>query len=173
MNTILETIKSRRTCRSFRQEQIKDEELNAILEAGSYAPSGLGKQSPIFVVVQDKDTIAKVSEINTALWKKGKDGFFGAPTVIIVLANPNLCHTYQLDAMACVQNMLIAAESLGLGAACISRAKDEFETTFGQNLLEQLGIDKSYVGVEHVILGYRDGATPQAPARREGRIYKI
>ncbi len=173
MNQTLENIKTRRSCRAFKKEQISDAELNAVLEAGLYAPSGLNKQSPIFIVVQDQEVIAELSKINTAIWKKGKDAFFGAPTLIVVLSNPNILHTYMLDAMACVQNMLIAAESLGLGAACISRAKEEFETEYCQALLKKLGIDSDYVGVEHVILGYRDGDKPKILKRNDNRIYRI
>ncbi len=173
MNTTIDFIKSRSTCRKFKPEQITPEELDAVLEAGMYAPSGMGKQTPIFVVIQDKEIIKELSKINTAIWGKGDDGLWGAPTVVVVLSNPNIIHTYQLDAMASVQNMLIAAESLGLGAACISRAKDEFETPYGRELLRKLGIDDGYVGVEHVILGYRDGEKPAKPARHHNRVYRL
>ncbi len=173
MNTTIENIKARRSCRKYLPTQITDDELNAVLEAGMYAPSGMGKQSPIFIAIQDPEIIAELSKINTALWKKGKDAFFGAPTLIVVLSNPNTIHTYQLDAMASVTNMLIAAESLGLGCACISRAKEEFETEYGKNLLKKLGIDTAYVGVEHVILGYRDGERHKPLDRKENRIFKI
>ncbi len=171
MNETLECIKSRRTCRKYLPDQITDEELNAVLEAGLYAPSGMGKQSPILIATQDKEVIAQLSAINTALWNKGKDAFFGAPTVISVLSNPEILHTFQLDAMASVTNMLLAAEALGLGAACISRAKPTFESEYGQSLLRQLGIDAAYVGVEHVILGYRDGGKIDPPERKEGRVF--
>ncbi len=171
MNETLECIKSRRTCRKYLPDQISDEELQALLEAGLYAPSGMGRQSPILIATQDKEVIAELSKINTALWNKGKDAFFGAPTVISVLSNPDILHTYQLDAMASVCNILLAAEAMGLGAACISRAKPTFETEYGQALLRKLGIDEGYVGVEHVIVGYRDGETPEPPARKEGRVF--
>ncbi len=173
MNEVLKTIKERRSCRNYTTEQISDAQLNTILEAGSYAPSGMNKQSPIFIAIQDKEVIAQLSKINSQLWGKGPDGFFGAPTIIAVLANPQLCHTYQLDAMAAVENMLLAAQSLGLGAACISRAKDGFASEYGKALMAKLGIDPAYEGVEHVIVGYRNGDTPQAPPRREGRIFRI
>lgn len=173
MNETLKHIKSRRTCRKFLAKQVSDEDLNTILEAGTYAPSGMGAQSPIFIAIQDKEIIAELSKINTALWNKGKDAFFGAPTLIVVLSNPQICPTYVLDAMASVTNMLIAAESLGLAAACISRAREEFETEFGKNLLRKLNIDENYVGIEHIILGYRDGEKPKALSRKTNRIYKL
>lgn len=173
MNEIIRNIKSRRSCRKFLDKQITEAELNAVLEAGTYAPSGKGEQNPIFIAIQDKEVINELSKINTAIWGKGPDGFFGAPTVIAVLSSPEILHTYQLDAMASVENMLLAAESLGLGAACISRAKDEFETEYGRNLMKQFGIPDHYVGVEHVILGYRDGEVAKTLPRKEGRIFRI
>ena len=173
MNETIRNIKNRKSCRKFLTKQITDEELNAVLEAGTYAPSGMGKQSPIFIAIQDREIIAELSKINTRIWGKGKDALWGAPTVIVVLSSPEIIHTYQLDCMAAVQNMLIAAESLGLGAACISRAKDEFETEFGKYLLEKLGIDESYIGVEHVILGYLDGEKTAQTPRKDNRVYKL
>ena len=173
-NETLEFIKSRRTCRSYTNEQITDEQLNAILEAGMHAPSGMGRQAPIFIAIQDPEVIAELSKINTALWGKGKDALHGAPTVIVVLDNPTISPTtFRLDAMAAVQNMLIAAESMDLGAACISRAKEEFESDYGKALLEKLGVPEGYVGVEHVIVGHRNGEKRPTPARREGRIFKL
>ncbi len=176
MKSTLDIIKSRRTCRRFKQEQITDYELNAVLEAGTYAPSGMGAQSPILVAIQDVEIIKKLAEVNVQTWKNAKgrtDPFYNAPTVVVVLADPNVCHTYKLDAMACVVNMLIAAESLGLGSGIVSRAEEEFTHEVGQNVLKSLGIPTHFVGVEHVLLGYREGATPTPPARKENYIYKI
>ncbi|ONI37950.1 hypothetical protein AN639_08545 [Candidatus Epulonipiscium fishelsonii] len=174
MNETLKNIKSRKTCRRYiSDKQITEEELNLVLEAGMYAPSGFGKQSPIFIVIQDKEIIKELSKINTSIWKKGPDGFFGAPTVIVLLSSPEIIHTYQKDCMAAVENMLIAAESLGLGSACISRAQYEFESEYGKELLKKLGIDESYVAVEHVILGYRDGEKVLPTKRNENRIFRI
>ncbi len=174
MNAILDAIKSRRSCRSYLPDQITAEQLDAILEAGLYAPSGMNKQLPIFIAIQDPEVIRELSKINTALWaKKGPDAFFGAPTLIAVLSDPTGLHTYKLDAMSCVMNMLHAAESLDLGAACISRAKETFESEYGQALLRRLGVGEAYEGVEHVIVGYRKGEKGAPLSRREGRIFKM
>ncbi len=176
MNDTLQFIKTRRTCRRFKPEQITDEELNAVLEAGTYAPSGMGAQSPILIAIQDDEVKSKLAEINLQTWKnhKGrKDPFYGAPTVIAILADPNVCHTYKLDGMACAVNMLIAAESLGLGAGIVSRADNEFKSEYGKELLASLGIPEHFVGVEHVLLGYKEGATPTPPVRKENYIYKL
>ncbi len=174
MNETLHYIKSRRSCRSYLSDQISVEQLDLILEAGLYAPSGMNKQSPVFIAIQDQDVISELSKINTALWaKKGPDAFFGAPTLIVVLSHPETIHTYKLDAMCCVMNMLQAAESLDLGAACISRAKETFESEYGQSLLRKLGLEAGYEGVEHVIVGYRKGEKPAPLARRECRIFKL
>ncbi len=173
MNETLKIIKGRKTCRKFSDRQITDEEFNYVLEAGTYAPNGKAKQSPIFIAIQDKEIIKELSAINTKIWGNGKDAFYGAPTIIAVLSSPEIIHTYDLDCMAAVQNMLIAAESLGLGAACISRAKDEFETEYGKNLLKKLGIEDHYVGIQHVALGYREGDKPAQAPRKQNRIYKL
>lgn len=174
MNETLGHIRNRRSCRAFTSEQISPEALKAIIESGLYAPSGMNAQSPLLIAIQDPEVIAELSAINAQSWrKKGSDPFFAAPTVIAVLANPELCHTYQLDAMACVTNMLLAAESLGLGACCISRGKETFESDYAQQLLQKLGIDPSYIGVEHVILGHPQTSTQKTPPRREGRVYHI
>ena len=85
---LFEALKGRRSVRAYKDEQIKDEELNKILEAGEYAASGMGKQSPIMIVVQDKETIAQLSKMNAKVFgKEGIDPFYGAPTVVIVLAD--------------------------------------------------------------------------------------
>ncbi len=173
MNDTLALIKSRRSCRKYTAEQVSASDLDAVLEAGLYAPSGMNKQAPICIAIQDKEVITELSTINTALWKKGPDAFFGAPTLIVVLAHPETLHTYKFDAMCSVMNMLIAAESLDLGAACISRAQPTFESEYGQALLRDLGIPEGYEAIEQVILGYRDGGKPAPLPRREGRVYKI
>ncbi len=174
MNDTLTHIRNRRSCRSFTGEQITQAQLDALLEAGSYAPSGMNAQSPVMIAIQDPQVIAELSAINAQTWrKKGADPFFGAPTVIAVLANPELCFTYELDAMSCVTNILIAAESMGLGACCISRGKATFESKYARQLIQQLGIDPAYQGVEHVIVGHRKGESQPPLPRRENRLYKI
>lgn len=173
MNPILDVIKTRRSCRKFLPQQVPDDLLDAVIEAGLQAPSGRGAQSPIVIIAQDPIVIAELEKINAQVSGMDKNWFFGAPTVITVLSNPEICYTYAKDGMATVTNMLLAAHALGLSATCISRAKETMESAYGQALLHKLGISPAYVGIEHVILGYRDGALPPVRPIHDNRMYRI
>ncbi|MCI6431700.1 MAG: nitroreductase [Oliverpabstia sp.] len=172
MNETLQTLKNRRSVRSYLPEQIKDEELQQILEAGIYAPTGMGAQSPIIVVVQDKETIAYLSKLNAAVMGSTSDPFYGAPTVVVVLADRSR-GTCVEDGSLVIGNMLNAAASLGVGSCWIHRAKEVFDTPEGKALLEKWGIQGDYVGVGNCILGYAKGEIPAAKPRKENYIYRV
>lgn len=172
MNETLQTLKNRRSVRSYLPEQIKDEELQQILEAGIYAPTGMGAQSPIIVVVQDKETIAYLSKLNAAVMGSTSDPFYGAPTVVVVLADRSR-GTCVEDGSLVIGNMLNAAASLGVGSCWIHRAKEVFDTPEGKALLEKWGIQGDYVGVGNCILGYAKGEVPAAKPRKENYIYRV
>ena len=169
MNETLQTLKNRRSVRSYLPEQIKDEELQQILEAGIYAPTGMGAQSPIIVVVQDKETIAYLSKLNAAVMGSTSDPFYGAPTVVVVLADRSR-GTCVEDGSLVIGNMLNAAASLGVGSCWIHRAKEVFDTPEGKALLEKWGIQGDYVGVGNCILGYAKGEIPAAKPRKENYV---
>lgn len=172
MNETLQTLKNRRSVRSYLPEQIKDEELQQILEAGIYAPTGMGAQSPIIVVVQDKETIAYLSKLNAAVMGSTSDPFYGAPTVVVVLADRSR-GTCVEDGSLVIGNMLNAAASLGVSSCWIHRAKEVFDTPEGKALLEKWGIQGDYVGVGNCILGYAKGEIPAAKPRKENYIYRV
>ena len=172
MNETLQTLKNRRSVRSYLPEQIKDDELQQILEAGIYAPTGMGAQSPIIVVVQDKETIAYLSKLNAAVMGSTSDPFYGAPTVVVVLADRSR-GTCVEDGSLVIGNMLNAAASLGVGSCWIHRAKEVFDTPEGKALLEKWGIQGDYVGVGNCILGYAKGEIPAAKPRKENYIYRV
>lgn len=172
MNETLQTLKNRRSVRSYLPEQIKDEELQQILEAGIYAPTGMGAQSPILVAVQDKETIAYLSKLNAAVMGSTSDPFYGAPTVVVVLADRSR-GTCVEDGSLVIGNMLNAAASLGVGSCWIHRAKEVFDTPEGKALLEKWGIQGDYVGVGNCILGYAKGEVPAAKPRKENYIYRV
>ena len=159
MNETLQTLKNRRSVRSYLPEQIKDEELQQILEAGIYAPTGMGAQSPILVAVQDKETIAYLSKLNAAVMGSTSDPFYGAPTVVVVLADRSR-GTCVEDGSLVIGNMLNAAASLGVGSCWIHRAKEVFDSPEGKSLLEKWGIQGDYVGVGNCILVYAKGEVP-------------
>ena len=173
MKETLQDLKGRRSCRKYKPEQIKEEELNAILEAGTYAPTGMGAQSPVIVAVQDKETIAKLSKLNAAVVGSASDLFYGAPTVVVVLADKSKV-TYIEDGSLVMGNLLNAAHAVGVDSCFIYRAKDTFETEEGKALLKQWGLEGNYVGIGNCILGYgaEGGVSPAAP-RKSNYIVRV
>lgn len=172
MNESLNTLKTRRSVRAYLPEQVKEEQLQQILEAGTYAPTGMGKQSPIMVVVQDPDTIAYLSKLNAAVMGTTADPFYGAPTVIIVLADRNR-GTCVEDGSLVMGNLMNAAQAVGVNSCWIHRAREVFDSPEGKALLEKWGIQGDYVGVGHCILGYVKGQVPEEKPRKENYIYRV
>lgn len=155
MNETIKTILERKSCRSFKNEQITDDELKLVIDAGLAAPSGRNLQPTIIVAVQEKETIAKLSRINAAVMETDKDPFYGAPTVLVVLSKQT--RTGLEDGSLVIGNMLLAAYSIGLGGCWIHRAKQTFETEEGKELLKEWGIEEEVFGVGNCILGYPNG----------------
>ena len=172
MNEVLKCLEERRSVRRYRKEQIKESQLEQILEAGMYAPTGMGMQSPIMVVVQDPEMIARLSGMNAAIMGTGSDPFYGAPTVIIVLADRNR-PTYREDGSLVMGNLMNAAYSVGVDSCWIHRAREEFESPEGKALLKQWGIEGDYVGIGHCLLGYRDGELPKPKPRKAKYVYRV
>ena len=169
-NAVIDVLKSRRSVRSFRPEQIKDEELLAVLEAGTYAPTGRNRQTPVIVAVQNKAERDAVAALNAKVGGMNGDPYYGAPTIILVLALDD--DFAQLNGAAVETNMLNAACSLGLGSCWIHRPKQMFASEEGKALLRRWGLDENLVGVCSIALGYPEGPAPAASARKEG-YYKI
>ena len=174
MNEVLQVLESRRSCRKFKSDMLTDDELNSVIKAGTYAPTGRGMQSPIIIAVTNKkmrDMLA-LENGKIAGLKEGLDPFYGAPVVLIVLADKKI-PTYIYDGSLVMGNMLNAAESLGLGGIWIHRAKEEFESDFGKNILKDLDIHGDYEGIGFCCLGYRDGEVVKALPRKENYTYYI
>ena len=172
MNEVIKAIKERRSIRSFKNEQIKDAQLDAILEAGEYAASGMGFQATKLVAVQDPEIIAQMSGLNAKVMGMDIDPFYGAPTVVIVFADAAETATPVEDGSLVIGNMMLAAFSEGVDSCWVHRAKEVFEMEEGKALKAKWGIGDSYVGVGNCILGYRDGDLPEAPERKPDRIVK-
>lgn len=153
MNDAIKTLTTRRSCKNFKSEQIKDEELNLILQAGMNAPTGRGLQSPIMVVIQNKSLIQKISKLNASIMGVNVDPFYNAPTLVIVLADKNIS-TFREDGSLVLGNLMNSAFSLGVGSCWIHRAKEEFQTLEGKELLKEWGIGENYEGIGHCVLGY-------------------
>ncbi|MBE6574335.1 MAG: diguanylate cyclase [Ruminococcaceae bacterium] len=172
-NAVLKLLKERRSVRSYKAEQIKKEELDAILEAGTYAATGMNRQSPIIIVVQDKETIETLRRMNAQIMgTPEKDPFYGAPTVLIVLADKSI-RTHLEDGSLVMGNLMNAAFSVGVDSCWIHRAREEFDSEEGKALLKKWGIEGDYVGIGHLSLGYRDGALPETRARKDNYIYYV
>ncbi|MCI6995981.1 MAG: nitroreductase [Eubacterium sp.] len=172
MNETLNTLKTRRSVRAYLPKQVKEEQLQQILEAGTYAATGRGLQSPIMVVVQDPDTIAYLSKLNAAVMGTTSDPFYGAPTVIVVLADRER-PTCVEDGSLVMGNLMNAAQAVGVNSCWIHRAREVFDSPEGKALLEKWGIHGDYVGVGHCILGYAKGQVPEAKPRKENYIYRV
>lgn len=166
MNETIKNLIERRSCRKYSTTQIKEEELNSVLKAGEYAPTGRGRQSPIILVLQNKEKIEKLSKLNAKIMGTDKDPFYGAPTVLIVLADKNI-GTYKEDGSLVLGNLMNAAYSLGLGSCWIHRAKEEFETEEGKELLKKWNIPENYVGIGHCILGYPEEKSEAKPRKED------
>ena len=171
MNEVLKVLKARRSCRKFLPDSIPEEKLQAVLEAGTYAASGMGKQSAIILVVTDPELRKQFSEKNRAIagMPEGMDPFYGAPVILAVLADRSV-PTAIYDGSLVLGNLMNAAESVGLGSIWIHRAKEEFESDFGKAILADLGITGDYEGIGHCAIGFAaEPARPAAP-RKENYV---
>ena len=174
MNETLKVLETRRSCRAFKNEMPKDEEINAILKAGTYAASGMGKQSAIILAVKDKELRDKFMVENKKVLGLDRDfdPFYGAPVLLVVLARRDvLTHVY--DGSLVMGNMMNAAHSLGLGSIWIHRAKEEFDSEFGKELLKSLNIDGDYEGIGHLAIGYKASEDKEPAPRKENYIYYL
>ncbi len=172
MNETIKTLMERRSIRKFKPAQIKEEELNTILDAGMYAPSGANQQSALFVVVQDKETLKKLSAMNAAVLGKDIDPYYGAPTLVLVFADRSKVTPIE-DASLALGNMFNAAASLGIGSCWVHRARQMFETAEGKDLLKKWGVTGDYIGVGSCILGYADCEHPKAAPRKDNFVIRV
>lgn len=159
----------RRSVRRYLPDQITDEELNAVLTAGTYAPTGMDRQSPVMVAVQSAADIETLTRLNRGVLGGEGDPFYGAPTIVVVFADP-ACPTGVEDACLVLGNLLNAAYDAGLGSCWIHRARETFEIAEGQALMEKWGVPAGMVGVGHAILGYAADPLPAARPRKEGYV---
>lgn len=174
MHTVLEQMKQRRSIRKFKKDPLPQEVLDQIIEAGLYAASGMGKQNTVIIQVSDPQMRDEIVKLNCKIggWKEGFDPFYGAPVMLIVLAKkdwPNRVY----DGSLVMGNLMLAAHALDLGSCWIHRAKEEFETEWGKQLLQSLGIEEEYEGIGHCALGYIDGVIPAAAERKANRVFYV
>ena len=161
---------TRRSIRSYRPDMLPREVIEKIAEAGTYAPTGMNRQTPIIVAVTNKELRDRMSRLNAAVLDMDSDPFYGAPVVLVVLAErsaPN--HVY--DGSLVMANLMLAAHAMGVGSCWIHRAREVFDTDEGKAILRDLGIEGDYEGIGNCILGYTGGEEPQAKPRKENWVY--
>lgn len=174
MNEVLKAIKERRSIRSFTDEMPSKELIDQIIEAGLYAPSGMNKQDVITIAVTDKNLREKLVKANREIggYAEDVDPFYGAPVILIVLADKtNNNHIY--DGSLVMGNLMLATHALGLGGIWINRARQEFEMDEFKQILKDLNIEGEWEGIGHCAVGYINGNNTEPAPRKEGRVYYI
>ena len=172
MSEVINNMKTRRSIRKYKPDMIPEDVLNRIIEAGTYAATGMGKQSPIIIAVTNKEIRDKFSKMNAEIMGVDSDPFYGAPAILIVLADKNWANRVY-DGSLVMGNMMLAAHSLNLGSIWIHRAKEEFELPEYQELLKELGVDGEWEGIGHCAVGYVDGEIPKAAKRKDNRVFWV
>ena len=170
----MDNILTRRSVRKYKEDMVPKKTIEQIMNAGIYAANGMGKQASIIVAVTNKEIRDKLSTDNCKIggWKKGFDPFYGAPVVLIVLADKTWANRVY-DGSCVMENLMLAAHDLGIGSCWIHRAKEEFEMPEWKEWLKSIGVEGEYEGIGHCILGYSDGDEPKAAKRKAGRNYFV
>ena len=179
-NSVIENMKTRRSCRVFSDRMPERELVAAVCEAGTWAPTGHGKQSPVILAVTDKALRDRLSAMNARIWneltvarggepKEGFDPFYGAPVVLVVLADRSV-PTYLYDGCSVMCQLANAAHSVGLDSCWIHRAKEEFASDEGKAILKELGVEGDYEGIGHNVLGYKAKELPPPLPRKADYI---
>ena len=170
--TLLDAIKSRRSNRSFSPDQVQEAHLAPVLEAGTYAPTAMGRQTPVIVAVQDRETIAQLSKMNAAVIGKDMDPYYGAPTIVLVLG-PDNAGTVVEDCTCVLNTMLLAAHAMDLAAVWVHREKEMFDTAEGKALLKKWNLPETLRGVGSIAVGYPAQPAPEAPPRKSDYIVRV
>ena len=168
----LEIIRTRRSYRSYQPEQITDEQLNAVLEAGTYAPTSRGLQSPFIVAIQNEELKARLAKMNAEIMGVTTNPYYEAPTYVLVFVPSDAPNGIQ-DASLVMENMMLAAHAQGLGSCWIHREREMFATEEGKELMQQWGLPEGLVGIGALALGYPNGEPSLAKPRKEGYIRVI
>lgn len=171
-NEVLKAIKVRRSVRKYQDMQIKPEELQTVLEAGTYAPSGRGAQCPVMVAVQNPQTVQQIVKMNAAVMGTDSNPYYEAPSLILVFV-PKAQNTAIEDGSCVLNTMMLAAHSIGLASCWIHRERQMFETDEGRSLMKDWGIPDDHIGVGGLALGYAEEELPNAAPRRDGRIILV
>ena len=172
MNETIKNLLERRSVRGYKEDLVPEEVLNEILEAGEYAPSGMGQQGTLMVVTQNPELVAKLSKMNADVMGTESDPFYGAPTVVVVFADSNMPTCVENGSLV-MGNLMNAAHALGVDSCWIHRAREVFASEEGQALKAEWSVPESYVGIGHCVLGYRSGEYPKAKASKDGFVIRV
>ena len=172
-NEVIKALKTRRSIRSYKPEQITDDELRTVLEAGTWAPTAKGLQDPWIVAVQNPALLKRISRMNAAVWGKDVDidPFYGAPTFVLVFGSADWVNAVP-DGSLVLGNMMNAAHAIGLGSCWINREREMFSTDEGRALMAELGLPAGLIGIGALALGY-PAAPPKDPKPRKENYYRI
>ena len=172
MNEIIKAMIERRSCKSYKNDMLKKEDIKKVIEAGLWAANGRGLQTPVIIAVTDKETRDRLSKLNAAVFGANSDPFYNAPVVLIVLApkeHPNRVY----DGSLVMGNMMLAAHSMGIGSCWIHRAKEVMDTEEGKQILKAVGLEGEWEGIGNCVLGYADGPLKEAQPRKENRVFWV
>ena len=170
MKDTLEVMESRSSCRKYTDKPVPRDVIEKIVRAGTYAATGMGKQSPVILVVDNKELRDILSKMNAAVMNADMDPFYGAPQVIVVLADKNVA-TYVYDGSLVMGNMMNAAEDLGVASCWIHRAKEMFDTPEGKQILKDAGIEGDYEGIGNLVIGYDDNGKREKAPRKDNYVH--
>lgn len=171
-NEVLTTIKTRRSIRAYRPDTVPEDLLDEVLEAGTYAPTGGGRQSPVIIAVTSPEYRKKIAELNAAVMGSDADPYYGAPAVILVLAEGSI-GTFVEDGSCVLENMMLAAASLGLGSVWVHREREIFDSEEGKELLRRWNLPETLRGVGSIALGYPAEPAGEAAARKDNYITRV
>lgn len=168
----IENLKTRRSIRKFKSDMVPKDIIEKIIDAGTYAATGMNRQSPIIIAVTNKELRDKLSKMNAKIMGADMDPFYNAPVALIVLADRSM-PTYLYDGSLVMGNLMNAAHAYGISSCWIHRAKEEFESAEGKAVLSELGITGEYEGIGHCVIGYADCDQPEAAPRKDNYVYWI
>jgi len=168
----IENLKTRRSIRKFKSDMVPKDIIEKIIDAGTYAATGMNRQSPIIIAVTNKELRDKLSKMNAKIMGADMDPFYNAPVALIVLADRSM-PTFLYDGSLVMGNLMNAAHAYGISSCWIHRAKEEFESAEGKAILSELGITGDYEGIGHCVIGYADCDQPEAAPRKDNYVYWI
>ena len=168
----LDILLTRRSVRAYKPDPVPTALLEEVLRAGTYAPTGGGRQSPVLVAVTDKAARDEISRLNAAVMGKDTDPYYGAPVLVLALADP-ASSTWVEDASCALENMMLAAHALGLGSVWVHREREIFDSEAGKALLRAWGLPETLRGVGSIALGYASGPAPAPAPRKDGYIVRV